>query len=160
MQDNEIPPGRSRGYHHDHAEESVYHSTSFVRIYSTVHVAFSTETNANLCHDGYNRHMAADEMRDIGADKWSDEIWGLSGPSEISNQQTNKLTKLIFYFGRDDHWVAEKTRDEIIRAKSPKSDASGLNNRGPTMMVCDDGIIHGFCVGKCYIPLCCENPHN
>ena len=87
-------------------------------------------------------------MRDIGADKWSDEIWGLSNPSEISNQQTNKLAKLVFYFGRDDHWVAEKTRDEIIKARSPKNETSGTASDGPTMMVCDDGVIHGFCVGK------------
>lgn len=92
--------------------------------------------------------MAADEIHEIGADKWSDEIWGLTNPSEISNQQTNKLTKLVFYFGRNDHWVAEKTREEIIRARSPKVENLETAGQGPTMMVCDDGIIHGFCVGK------------
>ncbi|KAK2749821.1 hypothetical protein FQN57_005235 [Myotisia sp. PD_48] len=92
-------------------------------------------------------HLAEDEMRNIGADKWTDEIWGLRGTSEVSNQQSNRLAKLIFYFGRDDHWVAEQTREEIIRSRKPKTTPDGLRGHGPMMMVCDDGIMHGFCIG-------------
>ncbi|KAI1965973.1 hypothetical protein LOZ58_000874 [Ophidiomyces ophidiicola] len=79
-------------------------------------------------------HMGAEEMEQIGSDKWSDEIWGVAG--DVKSQ----LTKLVFYFGRNDHWVAEQTRDEIIRARASKGDY------GPKMIVCDDGIKHGFCI--------------
>ncbi|KAI1921827.1 hypothetical protein LOZ12_005180 [Ophidiomyces ophidiicola] len=81
-------------------------------------------------------HMGAEEMEQIGSDKWSDEIWGVAG--DVKSQ----LTKLVFYFGRNDHWVAEQTRDEIIRARASKGD------HGPKMIVCDDGIKHGFCISE------------
>ncbi|KAL2000394.1 hypothetical protein VTN02DRAFT_3188 [Thermoascus thermophilus] len=81
-------------------------------------------------------HMAADEMREITADQWSDEIWGTS--SSAAKQQPP--SQLVFYFGRNDHWVAERTRDEIIamRGKSKKG--------GPRMVVCEDGVPHAFCI--------------
>lgn len=86
--------------------------------------------------------MAADEMRDITVDKWNDEVWGISNP-EIPSRQP---AKLVFYFGRNDHWVAEQTRDDIIRIRSLQ--AAQCKKRGPKIVVCDDHILHGFCVGK------------
>ncbi|EER27373.1 hypothetical protein D8B26_006571 [Coccidioides posadasii str. Silveira] len=85
-------------------------------------------------------HLAVEEMEQIGPDKWSDEIWGISEQNKPSDDVESHLTKLVFYFGRNDHWVAEKTRDEIIQARSSKG------GRGPKMIVCDDGIEHGFCI--------------
>ncbi|KAJ5322774.1 hypothetical protein N7452_011063 [Penicillium brevicompactum] len=72
-------------------------------------------------------HMAADEMRTITSDKWGDDIWGAHEP----------VAKLFFYFGRNDHWVAEKTRDEIVK-RGEKG--------GPTMVVCEEGLPHAFCL--------------
>ncbi|EAW12838.1 bifunctional triacylglycerol lipase/ester hydrolase [Aspergillus clavatus NRRL 1] len=77
-------------------------------------------------------HMAADEMRTITADKWSDDVWGVSTADE-------PLARLVFYFGRNDHWVAERTRDEIIELR-------GRVEGGPTMLVCEDGLPHAFCL--------------
>ncbi|KAF9894072.1 hypothetical protein FE257_009045 [Aspergillus nanangensis] len=59
-------------------------------------------------------HMAADEMRIITSDKWSDDVWGMSASHD-------PISRLYFYFGRNDHWVAEQTRDEIvaIRGRGP-----------------------------------------
>ncbi|EEP79388.1 predicted protein [Uncinocarpus reesii 1704] len=85
-------------------------------------------------------HLAAEEMEQIGPDKWSDEIWGISEQHKPSHDVKSHLTKLVFYFGRNDHWVAEKTRDEVIQARSAKG------GRGPKMLICDDGIEHGFCI--------------
>ncbi|PKX97045.1 bifunctional triacylglycerol lipase/ester hydrolase [Aspergillus novofumigatus IBT 16806] len=70
-------------------------------------------------------HMAADEMRTITSDKWDDDVW--------------PLTRLFFYFGRNDHWVAERTRDEIIELR-------GRVDGGPTMSVCELGLPHAFCL--------------
>ena len=49
-------------------------------------------------------------MQTITSDKWSDDIWGIPSVQE-------PLAKLFFYFGRGDHWVAERTRDEIIAVR-------------------------------------------
>ncbi|RAL02132.1 bifunctional triacylglycerol lipase/ester hydrolase [Aspergillus ibericus CBS 121593] len=80
-------------------------------------------------------HMAADEMRTITADKWADEVWGISSSAE------EPLSRMFFYFGRNDHWVAEQTRDEIMEAKG-----KGKGEGGPTMVVCEDGLPHAFCL--------------
>lgn len=79
--------------------------------------------------------MAADEMRTITSDKWDDDIWGVAHARE-------PITKVFFYFGVDDHWVAEKTRDEIIAARG-QSDGSG-----PKMFICEEGLPHAFCISK------------
>ncbi|EEQ29537.1 hypothetical protein McanCB56680_006101 [Microsporum canis] len=85
-------------------------------------------------------HMAADEMREISADKWSDELWGFGSPT---NTPKDRLTKMIFYFGRNDHWVAETTREEIIQSKTKAKQSAP----GPVLTVCEDGVVHGFCIG-------------
>lgn len=78
--------------------------------------------------------MAADEMRTITSDKWSDDIWGTSRAGKPPS-------RLVFYFGRNDHWVAERTRDEIIESRGGSS-----SKDGPTMIVCEDSIPHAFCI--------------
>ncbi|PWY91448.1 hypothetical protein BO94DRAFT_555288 [Aspergillus sclerotioniger CBS 115572] len=83
-------------------------------------------------------HMAADEMRTISADKWADDVWGISSSAE------EPLIRMFFYFGRNDHWVAEQTREEIIEAKG-KGEGEG-EGKGPKMVVCEDGLPHAFCL--------------
>lgn len=78
--------------------------------------------------------MAADEMRAITSDKWADDVWGVG--SEES------LAKMFFYFGRNDHWIAEKTRDEIIALRGREEGS------GPKMYVCEEGLPHAFCLSK------------
>lgn len=91
-------------------------------------------------------------MREITSDKWSDDIWGTAAPGAMkpSDKTTTNPTpspNLVFYFGRRDHWVAEQTRDELIKARGSFSDQNGKRN-GPKMLVCEDGVLHGFCIRK------------
>lgn len=81
--------------------------------------------------------MAADEMRSITTDKWTDDVWGVG-------QTREPVTRLFFYFGRNDHWVAEKTRDEIIAVRGQ----SGKEWTGPKMSVCEEGLPHAFCLSE------------
>ncbi|KAL2861117.1 bifunctional triacylglycerol lipase/ester hydrolase [Aspergillus lucknowensis] len=81
-------------------------------------------------------HMAADEMRTITTDKWSDDVWGVSRVKE-------PLTRMFFYFGRNDHWVAERTREEIIALKGRKETKM---KSGPRMIVCEEALPHAFCL--------------
>ncbi|KAL6233865.1 hypothetical protein BDW75DRAFT_181947 [Aspergillus navahoensis] len=87
-------------------------------------------------------HMAIDEMRTITSDKWSDDVWGVSHATDGEVQsESEPLTRLFFYFGRNDHWVAEKTREEILAARG------GMQaGRGPRMVVCEESVPHAFCL--------------
>ncbi|KLJ08927.1 hypothetical protein EMPG_15646 [Blastomyces silverae] len=98
-------------------------------------------------------HMAADEMREITSDTWSDEIWGIVSASPASSSTATSTTasapakiplNLVLYFAQQDHWVADQTRDEIIRARGGTEKGTGSN--GPRMQVCEDGVVHGFCI--------------
>lgn len=82
--------------------------------------------------------MATDEMRVITSDKWTDDVWGAGTARE-------PLTKLFFYFGRNDHWVAEKTREEIIALRGCGGQEEVM---GPRMLVCEDGLPHAFCLSE------------
>lgn len=76
--------------------------------------------------------MAADEMQTITSDQWNDDVWGMSTVQD-------PVSRLFFYFGRNDHWVAERTRDEIIELRGQAPD-------GPKMVVCEEGLPHAFCL--------------
>ncbi|KAL4953082.1 hypothetical protein BDW69DRAFT_11470 [Aspergillus filifer] len=77
-------------------------------------------------------HMATDEMRVISADKWTDDVWGITSGQKPPN-------RMYFYFGRNDHWVAERTREDII-------DLRGKTSGGPKMVVCEESVPHAFCL--------------
>jgi hypothetical protein len=80
--------------------------------------------------------MAADEMCTITSDKWNDDVWGAASARE-------PIAKLFFYFGRNDHWVADQTRDDIVAVRGRKDGVMG-----PTMVVCEEGLPHAFCLSK------------
>lgn len=88
--------------------------------------------------------MGADEMQTITTDKWTDDIWGI-GTGTGTGASANKPTptpRLVFYFGQNDHWVAEQTRDEIMALRGRQE------SDGPKMLVCDDGVPHAFCLSE------------
>ncbi|KAH0287062.1 hypothetical protein KCU62_g6218, partial [Aureobasidium sp. EXF-3399] len=85
-------------------------------------------------------YLAGHEMETITADAWDDELWGIS---KVQNSSSNK-TKLYFYFGTDDHWVANETRDELIAARAATGQ-SGDEDK-PTMEIDMHGTPHGFCI--------------
>lgn len=78
-------------------------------------------------------------MKTITTDKWADEVWGMSSSSSSEGEEQVQ-TKLYFYFGRDDHWVAERTRDEIIELRG--------KGRSSRMLVCEEGVPHAFCLSE------------
>lgn len=91
-------------------------------------------------------HMARDEMDVITEDRWDEDIWGIEHEDEDEKKEGRKLVpKLVFYFGQNDHWVADHTRDALIAARG----GNGAENKksAPKMLVDQDGIPHGFSVG-------------
>lgn len=88
-----------------------------------------------------HRHMAREEMQVITADTWDDEIWGAAAPSVSGLPRP----KLFFLFAKEDHWVADETRDELIRLRARKGDGEEWK---PKMEVDASGLVHGFCISE------------
>ena len=46
-----------------------------------------------------------------------------------------------------DHWVADRTRDELIAARGARARGEGKEERlGPRMMIDEGSLPHGFCI--------------
>lgn len=87
-------------------------------------------------------HMARDEMYQITSDTWDSEIWGAARPSPVHPSRP----VLRFLFGKEDHWVANETRDDLIRARASSSSESESNWK-PKMEIDEhEGWPHGFCI--------------
>lgn len=80
-------------------------------------------------------------MHSITTDKWDEEVWGAGhvSPSSASRPQ------LYFYFGRNDHWVADRTRDELMALRGR---GEGGEEWRPWMEIDAMGVPHGFCISK------------
>jgi hypothetical protein len=110
-------------------------------------------------------HMAKDELAQLTHDKWSDEFWGTSSTlssvakeaagdkassAQVQHSETSKsslYTQLYFYWGSDDHWIAQDTRDKIIATRARKNDRTGDEYK-PVMEVDACGIGHAFCLSE------------
>jgi hypothetical protein len=98
-------------------------------------------------------HMARDEMFQIDTDIWDEDIWGASA-SEPATQHKHPRPILRFLFAREDHWVADATRDVLIRSRGRFRNGSGVDevegqgeNWKPVMEVDErEGWPHGFCI--------------
>ncbi|QIW98462.1 hypothetical protein AMS68_003980 [Peltaster fructicola] len=94
-------------------------------------------------------HMARDELAQVREDVWSDALWGVQSPS-LSTKEAKTLAKdivgspvkLYFYWGSNDHWVANATRDAVIarRAQTAAADDRGK----PVMHIDSHGLPHAF----------------
>lgn len=90
-------------------------------------------------------HMATDELQTITHDAWDAEVWGAAEPSPVGVARP----KLFFLFGKEDHWVADETRDELIKARGrARAEKRDEEKWKPVMEVDESGIPHGFCIGE------------
>ena len=55
---------------------------------------------------------------------------------------------LRFLFARKDHWVADETRDELIRARGRGAGGGARGEEWKPVMEIDaeEGWVHGFCI--------------
>ena len=102
--------------------------------------------------------MGRDEMRQITADRWDEDLWAATVAAYIppkgslaSTTQTkmspSRQPKLFFYFGRDDHWVAERTRDDLIANRAWRTEDNPAKSK-PRMEIDEGGVPHGFCISE------------
>ncbi|GAB7334786.1 hypothetical protein MBLNU13_g06706t2 [Cladosporium sp. NU13] len=96
-------------------------------------------------------HMAKDELAQLTHDKWSDEFWGtsstISAAVDSSAIRPPSHTQLFFYWGSNDHWIAQDTRDRIIQTRAKVEGQAGDEHK-PTMEVDSNGIGHAFCLSE------------
>ncbi|KAK4979581.1 hypothetical protein LTR66_010437 [Elasticomyces elasticus] len=85
-------------------------------------------------------HMAKHEMQTITEDRWDAEMWDTA----LATSTRAEKTKLFFYFGESDHWVAEETRDTLIAARAATD--AGKHIGRPVMEIDTKNIPHGFCI--------------
>jgi len=113
-------------------------------------------------------HMAKDELSQLTHDQWSDDFWGVPAPEKASstafekvagdiveptrsqhteNTQGSSHTQLHFYWGSNDHWIAQDTRDRIIATRARTEGKLG-DERKPIMEIDGHGIGHAFCLSE------------
>ena len=96
-------------------------------------------------------HMAKDELAQLTHDKWSDEFWGTSSTISTAVDSSASVplshTQLFFYWGSNDHWIAQDTRDRIIQTRARVEGQAG-DERKPRMEVDSNGIGHAFCLSE------------
>ncbi|KAI0196790.1 hypothetical protein EV127DRAFT_417738 [Xylaria flabelliformis] len=83
-------------------------------------------------------HLGMDEMRVIGEDKWDDELWEIATSSRKTSNPVPP-PKFYFFFGQQDHWVADHYRDEFIRKRSSQNERTRL-------IVDESKLPHAFCI--------------
>ena len=93
--------------------------------------------------------LARDELRIIREDNWGEEVWGAleDGTGEMEDQvmeagaiQERSTSPLLYFlFADKDHWVADETRKEILRARA--------RDNGRNRFVVDEaGVQHAWCL--------------
>lgn len=114
--------------------------------------------------------MARCELRDIGKESWGEEVWGVvaaTGEEEGEEGETGLTEikfspRLFFWFARQDHWVADVTREEILQTRGMtgfvarenelgsdvgEDKLDGGRNQSPRIRIDEtDGLIHAWCL--------------
>lgn len=110
--------------------------------------------------------MARLELREIRGDSWGEEVWGVvgGGADEESRPGMKGLSpspRLYFWFAKQDHWVADVTREEILKTRAidgfvEREDDLGHGDgigsvdhdgRTPRIRIDEtDGLVHAWCL--------------
>ena len=97
--------------------------------------------------------MTKYELREITHDPWDDKLWGRLSSSNsqqlkvsVSEQEIGS-TKLYFYWGDNDHWVDNKTRDGVIAARAKRIEHFD-DEAKPHMEIDTLGVPHAFCISE------------
>lgn len=97
--------------------------------------------------------MARDEMFQIDTDIWDEDVWGAAAEAPKS-AHPHPRPILRFLFAQKDHWVADETRDALIRTRGRYSSGREVEETGgmgenwkPAMEIDErEGWPHGFCI--------------
>ena len=94
--------------------------------------------------------MARDELIEMTHDKWPASVWDATLAPSAQNVTPSEAKidrpKLFFYWGANDYWVDNGTRDSIIasRAGTERPEDQGK----PRMEIDRVDTPHDFCISK------------
>jgi hypothetical protein len=119
-------------------------------------------------------YLASFELKEMREDKWGEEVWGVTredGTVGGNHANVADSPNLFFWFAKEDHWVAEKTKQAIIDARgggtvksmaykisdgvqadgqevvaSPASASSTETTGARIEMLETDGLTHAWCL--------------
>jgi pimeloyl-ACP methyl ester carboxylesterase len=96
-------------------------------------------------------YLGMDELAVISEEAWAEELWEI-GDEAVAHG--TDVPKFYIFFGNNDHWVANRYRDEFIgrREEHAARQDAPKHKRGRTRIEIDEGDLpHDFCISK-YIP--------
>lgn len=79
-------------------------------------------------------HLGQSELATIRDDAWEAELWDVMMRSE--GEDKTSTPKFFMFYGKDDHWVANKLRDDFIDSRK---------DSGNRIEVDEGDIPHAFC---------------
>ncbi|MCJ1306850.1 hypothetical protein MMC25_000493 [Agyrium rufum] len=82
--------------------------------------------------------LAREELKEITDDRWDEELWNAVKP-----ESGVRRPQLAFYFGENDHWVANHLRDQLIAQRAFRPDEPDCGK--PVMLIDTQRTPHGFC---------------
>ena len=86
--------------------------------------------------------MAKEELVTIANDNWGPEVWGHGETVSDAAWSGQGGPQLFFLFAKKDHWVADKTRDEIRHTRGRKDDWGSFHVDE------QDGLLHAWCLNQ------------
>ncbi|KAI3394242.1 hypothetical protein diail_2983 [Diaporthe ilicicola] len=109
--------------------------------------AAATTTRFLTSRDGVFQalYLGMDEMAVISNEVWAEELWEI-GDEAVAHG--TDVPKFFIFFGKKDHWVANKCRDEFIGKREEHAAREGAprHKRGRTRIEIDEGNLpHDFC---------------
>ncbi|KAH7141242.1 hypothetical protein B0J13DRAFT_556470 [Dactylonectria estremocensis] len=83
-------------------------------------------------------HLGLSELEMIREERWGEELWEVTEHDDGDGQATPKF---FLFYGREDHWVANWARDEIIERRREHGKRGGRTK----IEVAEGDIPHAFC---------------
>ncbi|KPM37835.1 Vacuolar membrane protease [Neonectria ditissima] len=83
-------------------------------------------------------HLGLSELETIGEERWGEELWEVAEQYEDAEGGT---AKFFLFYGREDHWVADWARDELIERRREHGERGGRTK----IEVAEGDVPHAFC---------------
>ena len=91
--------------------------------------------------------MARDELLEMTHDKWPNDVWNGPISSTLASSPNLDRPKLYFFWGQNDYWIDNSTRDKVIATRARRADDEGGEGK-PYMEIDRQGVQHDFCISE------------
>ena len=82
-------------------------------------------------------HLGISELETIREEQWEEELWEVAEEHDDGSD----TPKFFIFYGKNDHWVANRVRDDFIQKRTEHGERGGR-----TRIAVDEGDIpHAFC---------------